>query len=185
LPQVSEEQLVLGALLGDLTAFDALVRRYRGAVVLVAAQVLGRRDLAEEVAQEAFLLAFKALPQLEHPAKFAGWLYAITRHRARRIVMRERRSEPTELSKFDRLILANSHELAVHPAEIFAHKSERKRIADTVNCLPEAYRLPLQLRYYEEWPVARIADFMMLPITTVKWRLRYGRDLLRRRLTEE
>ncbi len=78
-PQTSDEALVLAALLGDLAAFDEIVRRFRGAVVAVAEQVLDSREVAEEVAQDSLLLAFKALPQLEDLSKFAGWLYAITR----------------------------------------------------------------------------------------------------------
>src|SRR5262245_36610972 len=94
-PLISDEELVIGALLGDLGAFDELVRRFRGAVVAVAEGVLGSRELALDVAQEALLLAFKALPQLDDPARFPAWLCAITRNRARRVGAADRRSEPT------------------------------------------------------------------------------------------
>ena len=70
LHHISDEELVVGALLGDLGAFDELVYRFRRAVVLVAQQITGSRDTAEDVAQDTFLIAFKALPQLKAPAKF-------------------------------------------------------------------------------------------------------------------
>src|SRR5579859_4223299 len=83
-PNISDEELVLGAVLGNPRAFDELVRRFRGAMIFIAQRELGSREVAEDVAQEAFLLAFEALPQLQDPARFAGWLCAITRRRAQR-----------------------------------------------------------------------------------------------------
>src|SRR5213594_3175358 len=84
-----DEVLVVAAILGDLDAFDELVLRYRAAVVRTAQAIVGRDD-CEDVAQDALLLAFKALPSIEEPAKFAAWLSAITRHRAFRFSKRER-----------------------------------------------------------------------------------------------
>src|SRR5215510_12881081 len=79
-----DEVLVVAAILGDLEAFDELVTRYRAAVVRVAQSIVGRED-GEDVAQDALLLAFKALPSIEDPTRFAAWLAVITRHRALRL----------------------------------------------------------------------------------------------------
>ena len=76
-----DELLVLAAILGNLEAFEELVLRYRPAVVRLARTIVGT-DYAEDVAQDSLLLAFKALPGIEEPRKFAAWLSAITRHRA-------------------------------------------------------------------------------------------------------
>jgi RNA polymerase sigma factor (sigma-70 family) len=109
---VTDEALVVRSLLGDLPAFDEIVRRFRPAVLLITQQALGSRAAAEDAAQEAFLRAFKALPQLAEPAKFAGWLCAIARHHARRVAARESRAAPAEPSEIDRLLVAHSRELA-------------------------------------------------------------------------
>jgi RNA polymerase sigma-70 factor (ECF subfamily) len=84
---LSDEMLVFAAILGDLRSFDALALRYRAAAYRVA-QSIGGCELAEDAVQEALLLAFKALPAIEEPAKFASWLYAITRHVALRMSRR-------------------------------------------------------------------------------------------------
>src|SRR4030095_16076284 len=84
-----DEVLVVAAILGNLDAFGELAGRYRAAVVRTA-QAIGGRDDAEDIAQDALLLAFKALPSIEEPSKFAAWLAAITRHRALRFNKRER-----------------------------------------------------------------------------------------------
>src|SRR5215210_3314699 len=86
--ETPDELLVVAAILGDLSAFDELALRYRAAVVRTAQAIVGRED-AEDVAQDALLLAFKALPSIEEPAKFAAWLSAITRRRALRFGKRE------------------------------------------------------------------------------------------------
>jgi RNA polymerase sigma-70 factor (ECF subfamily) len=176
---------VLGALLGDLRSFDELVRRFRGAVLAVAYQALGSREAAEDVAQESFLLAFKALPQLTETAKFGGWLCAIVRRRAQRVASTEDRCVATEPTELDRLILEHSEELRADPEAELARRDERRAISDAIAGLPDDYALVLRLRYGEEWPVARIADFLSLPLTTIKWRLHAGRDMLRRRLSQE
>ena len=87
--QWPDAQLVLAAILGDLQSFDALALRYRAAAFRVAQAIVGN-ELAEDVVQEALLLAFKALPSLDEPEKFASWLYAITRHAAYRVSQHSR-----------------------------------------------------------------------------------------------
>jgi RNA polymerase sigma-70 factor, ECF subfamily len=178
-----ELTLVLAALLGDLEAFDALVRRFRGAVIIVAEERSGCREQAEDVAQEVFLLAFKALPQLQDPERFSSWLYAIARHRARRVSIQSSRQRPVEASVLDRLILANCAELTVHPEEECIRRAERAYLPEVLEQLPPDFRIPLRLRYYEEWSVQQISEFMMLPVTTIKWRLHKGRLLMRVLLT--
>src|SRR5512136_1472860 len=84
-----DEILVVAAILGDLAAFDELVLRYRSAVVRTAQMIVPKDDV-EDVAQEALLLAFKALPSLEELKKFPSWLNAITRRCAIRFSQRSR-----------------------------------------------------------------------------------------------
>ena len=98
-----DEILVVAAILGDLAAFDALVLRYRSAVVRTARMMVPQDD-AEDVAQEAFLLAFKALPSLEEPRKFPAWLHAITRRCAFRFSDRARALQRRSAA-FDEAIL--------------------------------------------------------------------------------
>lgn len=70
----SDEELVQRALEGDAGAFAELVERYRDAAYGIALHVLGDPHEASEVAQDAFIRAWKALGQLREPARFAAWL---------------------------------------------------------------------------------------------------------------
>ena len=174
-----DEVLVIAAILGDLEAFEELVLRYRAAVVRLARTIVGN-NYAEDVAQDALLLAFKALPTIEEPGKFAAWLSAITRHRAFRFNKRE----SAQLSKrvgMDEVLLEKIDALARPLTEI----SENKEVMLALDNLPNDYALPLRLRFLDEMPLKRIAAFMGVPLSTVKWRLHQGKLLLREKLRDE
>jgi RNA polymerase sigma-70 factor, ECF subfamily len=177
----TDETLAVAAILGDLRAFDELARRYRAPVYRVARAVAGG-ELAEDVAQESLLIAFKALPTIDEPEKFASWLYAITRHAALR-ASQKRRAESSRLVELDEALMENSAAFArpFAPPDSF----ESAWVRAGVDALPEDYRLVLQLRFYDELPLKRIADFLDLPLTTVKWRLHRAKGLLREELRPE
>jgi RNA polymerase sigma-70 factor, ECF subfamily len=188
-----DEVLVMAAILGNLDAFEELVLRYRAAVVRLARTIVGNDD-AEDVAQDSLLLAFKALPTLEEPTRFAAWLSAITRHRAFRFSKRER----AQLSKriaMDEVLLeeiaALSQPLVDRGVYGFRNDgdfyglesdSERGEVMAALDELPNEYAMPLRLRFQDEMPLKRIAAFMGVPLSTVKWRLHQGKKLLRERL---
>lgn len=170
--------LVLMAMAGDLDAFDELVRRYRPATLAVAYGVAGSWDDAEDAAQEAFLIALKALPTLRDPAKFGAWLHAITRHQALRYANHRQRWQ------LDELLLERWE--ALNEENEFARMERRERYEELHNALkdlPEMYRLVIWLRYFEDMPLKRIAAFLDLPLTTVKWRLHEAKRMLRKKLS--
>ena len=168
-----DEVLVLGAILGNLEAFEELVVRYRPAVVRLARTIAGP-DHAEDVAQDSLLLAFKALPGIEEPRKFPAWLSAITRHRALRFT----KSETALMSKrvpLDEALLEKIEALARPLAE----KERDEEMISALESLPAEYAMPLRLRFLDEMPLNRIAAFMGIPLSTVKWRIHHGKKLLR------
>ena len=177
LEHAEDSYLVRLAQEGCRAAFDVLARRYRAGVSLTARQIVGEAGRAEDVAQDALLIAFRALPSLADPERFAAWLGAITRHRARRVARRESRYVPLEPAHLD-YSLDYSQAAAVPDPEGLTGI-----LTEAFGEIGPEYQTVLRLRYWEEWSVAQIAAFLSLPVTTVKWRLHYGREVLRRRLT--
>jgi RNA polymerase sigma-70 factor (ECF subfamily) len=172
-PESPDELLVIAAILGNLDAFEQLVMRYRPAVVRLARTIVGTND-AEDVAQDSLLLAFKALPTIDEPRKFAAWLSAITRNRA----LRFSKSETAKLSKrvpLDEALLEKIEALATPIAE----KERDEAMLKAMDDLPADYAMPLKLRFLDEMPLDRIAAFMGVPLSTVKWRIHHGKKLLR------
>jgi RNA polymerase sigma-70 factor, ECF subfamily len=177
--EFTDEELVVAALLGEIAAFDVLVLRYRPAVLAAVARQLSRPGLAEDICQEAFLLAFKALPQLTDAARFGAWLHAIARRQAIRRSRGEARATHTPL---DELILDHSQVLGQSGWEALERKEEGEWVRQAMASLPEEFQLVLTLRYWSEMPLERIAGFLGLPLSTVKWRLHRARALMRERL---
>jgi RNA polymerase sigma-70 factor (ECF subfamily) len=172
-----DEVLVVASILGDLHAFDELATRYRAAVVRTAQGIVGRED-AEDVAQDALLLAFRALPSIEEPAKFAAWLSAITRHRAQRFGKREwaHRAGRVDLDGF----LLEQVEALTRPSVTDGGADEALRRA--LDNVPADYALVLRLRFLDEMPLKRIAAFLGVPVSTVKWRAHRGKQLVREQM---
>ncbi|HVI70148.1 MAG TPA: RNA polymerase sigma factor [Pyrinomonadaceae bacterium] len=171
-----DEVLVLAAILGNLEAFEELVVRYLPAVVRLARTIVGSDD-AEDVAQESLLLAFKALPSIEEPRRFAAWLSAITRHRA----LRFSKIGDKHVSKrvaLDEALLEKIEALA----RPLADKERDEAMIKALDNLPSDYAMPLRLRFLDDMPLNRIAAFMGVPLSTVKWRIHHGKKLLRAKM---
>ncbi len=171
-----DEVLVVAAMVGDLGAFETLAMRYRRGVVRLAQSIVGRED-AEDVAQEALVLAYKALPSLEEPAHFPAWLHAITRHRAFRFDRRERVRRRTNLA-MDQLLLEKIPALTCPVLE----RQSEEELQSALNRIPPDHALVLRLHFLDEMPLKRIAAFLGLPLTTIKWRVHRGKELMRRTL---
>jgi RNA polymerase sigma-70 factor, ECF subfamily len=178
--EFTDDELVVAALLGEFAAFDVLVLRYRPAVLAAVSRQISQRGLAEDICQETFLLAFKALPQLIDPERFAAWLHAIARRQAIRHARGEARASHTPL---DEMILESSEVLGQSGWETLERKADQEWVRQAMATLPEEFRIVLTLRYWSEMPLERIASFLGLPLTTVKWRLHRARALMRQRLT--
>jgi len=171
-----DEVLVVAAMLGDLGAFETLALRYRSGVVRAAQAIVGRDD-AEDVAQEALLLAFRALPSLEEPGKFAAWLFAVTRHSALRFDKRERARSRGQVA-MDDLLLERIPALSGP----MMGGDEEEEMQTTLESISSDYALALRLHFLDAMPLKRIAAFLGVSLATAKWRVHRGKKLLRERI---
>src|SRR5689334_25305182 len=173
-----DELLVIGAILGNLDAVDELSLRYRPAVVRLARTIVGADD-AEDVAQDSLLLAFKALRGIEEPRKFPAWLSAITRHRALRFSKSETAHSARRVALDEALL--EKIEALTRP---IAEKERDESLIKALDSMSADYAMPLRLRFLDEMPLNRIASFMGVPLSTVKWRIHHGKKLLREKVEE-
>jgi len=181
--QHSDAELVIAALVGNLEAFGELIRRFRSAVSVVVSGIVDSRESTEDIVQEVFLIAFKALPRIKDINRFPAWIHTIARNRAIRYQQRENRMTP--LSPFDLFILRESdfdYDRMEDPQSIVEHDESCKEIRDALNELPEVYQTVLRLQYWSEMPIQRIAEFLGIPLSVVKWRIYKGKQLLKEHL---
>ncbi len=164
-------------LTGERDAFGELAHRYRRALFAVAYAVLGHREEAEDVAEDALFLALKALPMLKDPRRFASWVTAIARHRAIRVA-RNRSYLLLESDTNEPEILVQLHESG--PGQI---RIPHSRLYSALSSLPLPLREVITLRYFGSLSLREIGAVLELPISTVKWRLHEAKRRLKEALT--
>ena len=161
-------------LAGEAQAFEGIVGRWQGPLVNMAWRYCRDRGRAEEMAQEAFLRAWRGLAGWRRESSFSTWLFALAANVFR-----------TELQRFPavNVPLEDGPEPA-GPAtqhDGLAEKRSHDAVRRAVLALPHRYREPVVLYYFHEMDVATASRTMGLPEGTVKARLARGRELLRKR----
>ncbi len=173
---VSDDQAAVGRVLaGDISAYEEIVHRWQAPLINLAYRFCHDRGRAEEMAQEAFLRAYRGLAQWRKDAVFSTWLFALAtnlyRSELRRIPARtvslDEIAEPADARASDGGLEDHDRDMAVRRA-VFA--------------LPAKYREALILFYFHEMDVPSAAQSLGLPEGTVKARLFRGREILRGKL---
>jgi RNA polymerase sigma-70 factor (ECF subfamily) len=178
---VATEDLIRRFQRGQPGAFDALFERYKDYVYRVAFFVTRNSGDAEEATQETFLGLLRALPRfkIEGPARFETWLYKITVNRCR---SRFRRKRPPS-ADWDEL----ADELVAGVNGDPEHSALRREMRDAiwlaVDCLPDAQREVIALRYLSDLSYTEIAEALDINQGTVKSRLFYAHQALQQSLS--
>jgi RNA polymerase sigma-70 factor (ECF subfamily) len=163
---------------GDGPAFETLVTSYQHRVFSVALRMLGSRAEAEEIAQETFLRAHRALGEFRGEARLGTWLYAI----ASRLCLNRLASAPRRHEQSDEAAVLRH---AAESADAGAVLEQRERAAalhDAIAALPEERRVVVVLRDLEGLDYEEIAEVLGLPLNTVRTRLHRARLDLKAKL---
>ncbi len=171
----SDAELVQQTLGGEREAFGALVERYRDMVYGLCYHHLGDFEDARDMAQEAFVAAFCDLSQLRDPAKFAPWLRQVATHRCQSW-LRGRRANTVPLEE--------AAQETDGGEDALERKAMQLVVRESLSHLSERTRLALTLRYIDGYSCGEIADFLEVPVQTVKSRLRLAKAQMREELME-
>jgi RNA polymerase sigma-70 factor (ECF subfamily) len=172
----SEDQTdVARVLAGDPSAFEGIVRRWQGPLVNLAYRFCRDRGRAEEMAQDAFLRAYRALGTWRGESAFSTWLFALAMNVYRSHVRRV----PLVTVPID--LVAEPGADASHGADMEDVERDRT-IRRAVGTLPDRYRDAMVAFYFHDMDVATAAKTLHLAEGTLKARLFRARDLLRRKL---
>ncbi len=169
-------QLVQAAQGGDRAAFGELVNRFQDMAFAGAYALVGEADLAQDIAQEAFLEAYHNLGKLREPAAFPGWFRRIVLGRGHR----ELRQQPHHLLPLERIDARYTDR--DDPAQQIDTLHLQTELTQALATLSEAQRLVITLCYIEGYRYQEIADFLELPLSTVKKRLFAARRKLQGRM---
>jgi RNA polymerase sigma-70 factor (ECF subfamily) len=176
---VDDHALVSALRAGDRRAFDVLVERETGAVYRACLRVLGRPHDAEDVTQESFVAAYRAMATYRGEGSLRAWLMRIaTRQAFRRLAQRR----PTaELEAIPEPRLADA---TAEPARMLLAAEGQRAIRDAVAALAEPYREVVALRFFADLSLMEVAEATGRPLNTVKTHLRRGLERLRPILAE-
>lgn len=174
-----QEKIIARARRGDADAFEQLVVAYRDQVFRLALRMCGSEADADEVAQEAFLSAWKALPNFRGESQFSTWLYQLTTHAAIVLMRREKRqiaaADITEVSAADP---------APSPQQQAEQSEQREIVRDAILQLAPEQREVVVLRFMEELSYEEIGAVLKLPSGTVKSRLNRAKAQLKEILSK-
>jgi RNA polymerase sigma-70 factor, ECF subfamily len=172
---------------GDKSAFDLLVRKYQHKVLRLVLRYMKDPSDAEDVAQEAFIKAYRAMPQFRGDSAFYTWLYRIAINTAKNAIVARKRS-PVE---FD-LDLQNVEESqsmqerladAATPEALLLTEEIRTTVNQAIEALPEDLRTAIVLRELEGLSYEDIAQAMECPVGTVRSRIFRAREAIDQRLS--
>lgn len=186
-----DEALVVRAKAGDMNAFDELVTRHRGRIFAMIRQMVKNEADAWDLAQEAFIKAWKALPRFEVKAKFSTWLYRIAHNTVYDWMRRTRPEAGGELNDEvfgeDRIEPGSLTTPSVErrPDESLQGDELREKIEAALDKLSPEHREAVMLKDVQGLAYKEIAEVMGCSLGTVMSRLHYARQKLQTLLKDE
>ena len=177
-----DQQLVARAQRGEKHAFELLVAKYQRRLLRLISRMVRDPAEAEDVAQEAFIKAYRALPQFRGDAAFYTWLYRIGVNSAKNFLVSQGRKAPTSTEKD--VDEAETFDEGEQLRDINTPESMlmSRQVAAAVNAamdrLPEELRTAVTLREIEGLSYDEIADVMNCPIGTVRSRIFRAREAI-------
>ena len=170
---------------GDKNAFNLLVRKYQHKVVSLVSRYVNNPGDIPDVAQEAFIKAYRAIPDFRGESAFYTWLYRIAVNTAKNyIVAQGRRPPDMDVDSQDAETYDGAeslHEVA-NPENLMLSDEIRAEVASALASLPEDLRTAITLREIEGLSYEEIAEVMECPVGTVRSRIFRAREAIDKRI---
>jgi RNA polymerase sigma-70 factor (ECF subfamily) len=183
----TDQELVVRAQRGDSRAFDLLVLKYQGRVASLVGRFVSDIAEVEDVTQEAFIKAYRALPNFRGDSAFYTWLYRIASNTAKNhLVSRGRRpssdADVTDAEYFDEGEALRETET---PENHYLGQELAKVVAGALDELPEELKLALTLREFDGMSYEEISEVMDCPVGTVRSRIFRAREAVDNRVKSQ
>lgn len=175
----TDQQLVERARNGDTRAFDLLVKKYQHKIIGLIGRYVHDHSEVQDVAQEAFIKAYRALGKFRAESAFYTWMYRIAINTAKNhLVSRSRRPPGSDLDMADAEVLDHSGRLAdiETPEAAMARDQLEAAVFEAIEALPEDLRTAITLREMDGLSYEDIAAIMDCPVGTVRSRIFRARE---------
>ena len=180
----SDAPLVERAVAGDHKAFELLVIKYQRRIQRLIGRMVRDVDLVEDIAQETFIRAYRALAQFRGDAQFYTWLYRIAVNTAKKFLMDLKRNPTVSENSFksddddETSPVENELTSSETPDAVLASKEIAQIINAALEALPEELRQAITLREIEGLSYEEISEAMNCPIGTVRSRIFRAREAI-------
>jgi RNA polymerase sigma-70 factor (ECF subfamily) len=181
-----DEELVLRVQQGDKSAYDLLVIKYQHRIIQLVNRYIKDSSDAQDVAQEAFIKAYRALGNFRGESAFYTWLYRIAINTAKNYLMsRSRRSADAQVDVQDAEQIEKAPQLQgmETPERQLLNEEIVETIKTAIAKLPEEMRIAIMLREFEGMSYEEIAQAMDCPVGTVRSRIFRAREAIDSKLT--
>jgi RNA polymerase sigma-70 factor (ECF subfamily) len=184
----TDQQLVARVKKGDTRAFDLLVLKYQHKILGLISRYVHDADEVQDVAQDAFIKAFRALPRFRGDSAFYTWLYRIAINTAKNhLVSRSRRPPGSDVDVEDAEYFEAGGALRdIENPENALFGAELKAVVEeAIGKLPDDLRTAVTLREFDGLSYEDIADIMDCPVGTVRSRIFRAREAIDNRVKEQ
>jgi RNA polymerase sigma-70 factor (ECF subfamily) len=178
---VTDKQLVVRVQQGDKNAFDLLVIKYQRKIMSLISRYVHDADEVQDVAQEAFIKAYRALPGFRGDSAFYTWLYRIAINTAKNhLVSRSRRPPGSDVELEDAQYMDAGDALrdGETPENSLFGDELRAKVNEALNDLPDDLRTAVTLREFDGLSYEEIAEVMECPVGTVRSRIFRAREAI-------
>ena len=183
----TDQQLVQRAQRGDLRAFDLLVLKYQGRIAALISRYVSDAGEVEDVTQEAFIKAYRALGKFRGDSAFYTWLYRIAANAAKNHLVAKGRRPGADATIEDAEGFDEGGLLSeIASPEALAMGSELAEVVESaLNALPDELKAALMLREFDGLSYDDIADVLGCPVGTVRSRIFRAREAIDQRVKEQ
>ena len=181
----TDKQLVERVKRGDKRAFDVLILKYQHKIIGLVGRYLRDQDEVQDVTQESFIKAYRALPNFRGDSAFYTWLYRIAINTAKNhLVSRSRRPPDTDIDVDDGEFQDNSAVLRDNESseDVLATGQMENVIYRAIDDLPEELKVAVTLREFEGLSYEEIAEVMECPVGTVRSRIFRAREAIEKKI---
>ena len=178
-PQIPDEKLVEASQNGDTEAFEALIRRYQRQIFNLIYQMTHNVDVVEDIGQDVFVAAFKAIKDFQARSSFFTWLYRIAINHCKNYLNSANRTQDVEkLYRAEQETAEASDDYEKNPQSMLLAKEFVAQMEEAMEVLPAEQRIVITLCEFQGFSYQEIAEILQCPVGTVRSRLARARATL-------
>jgi RNA polymerase sigma factor (sigma-70 family) len=165
---------------GLADSFESMIKEHGKTIFNYIFSLVRQKELTEDLYQEVLVSAYLAFHRIKEPSRLKSWLFTIAKNKCRDYWRKENKTK--QFWKEEVYSYSAAVENPPLPEEEVLHKDSAEKMAESVKTLPEIYQSAIFLYYFKDLTIIEISKLSNIPISTVKTRMKRGKEHLRPKL---